>query len=334
MLHRVFAFMSSSAPSATPVLSAVEFDAYDSTGGDNVLLTGSALGDMTATVTIDPGGPEETTATLVSNDGSDLVFTMPVIADGFYDVIVTTAGGDSNALEIEAWSPKAVGSCRSWHRADLGVTTAGGVSFDVTTWADQSGAGDSNRNATQATGAARPELIPTNADFNGRATLHFDGDDHLRTGVFAGSPYAQPTTIYAVYRTDIASGYGYIYDGLAAGDGVGGPGRQALYGHNAAGFFHAGGGTPALLSPNATALVSCVVFDYTSSEGFIDDPATPAGSGNPWIDAFEGLTIGLRFSLSSDWFFGDIAEIITYSGHHDEDTRTKVMGMLARRYGT
>ncbi|HEY1106672.1 MAG TPA: IPT/TIG domain-containing protein, partial [Agromyces sp.] len=80
---------------AAPVLTALAPDAGPVAGGTPVTITGTALGGATA-VTVD-GVP--VAFTQVSD--TEITFTTPAHAAGAVDVVVTTAGGASNALPFE-----------------------------------------------------------------------------------------------------------------------------------------------------------------------------------------------------------------------------------------
>lgn len=74
-----------------------------------------------------------------------------------------------NPSRLGPWNPRALSGLAAWYRADLGITIATGVSA----WADQSGTGDPNKNAVQATGTRQPAYNASNASFAGRPTLTF-----------------------------------------------------------------------------------------------------------------------------------------------------------------
>jgi len=97
-------FPSSSSDSSTPapVLSSLNYDVVDSGGGDAVTITGTDLGSAIS-CTVDGSG-----VTITGNTDTTLTFTTPSIAAGTYNVQVTTAGGVSNTLTIEAFSVAAL----------------------------------------------------------------------------------------------------------------------------------------------------------------------------------------------------------------------------------
>jgi len=98
------------------------------------------------------------------------------------------------AFQQGAFKPTRIPGNAFWLRADLGVTS--GATF---TWADQSGSGDPNKNAT-ATGAARPTANPNNAGFNNKATIDYTSTQFLLTGVWA-VPVPQPFSLFVVGDT-------------------------------------------------------------------------------------------------------------------------------------
>ena len=80
-------------------------------------------------------------------------------------------GADWRRLTDRAivWAPYLVSGCALWLRGDLGVMLNGS---DVLTWADWSGEGN---DADQSTPAEQPAFVESDAYFNGRPSVHFDG---------------------------------------------------------------------------------------------------------------------------------------------------------------
>lgn len=222
-----------------------------------------------------------------------------------------------------------VANCRSWHRASLGVTNVGGA---ASAWADQSGAGDSNRNLVQGTAGNRPAITATNASFNNRATLDFDGaGDFLASGgAWSGGTYAQPTTIYVAMRFSSVTLFSYVFD---SSDGTGGT-RQALLINTGPQWYQfAGasltGGTPA----SATTYILACVYDGASSAVYANQYNTAAVSGDAGSNALHSLTVGLDYSGAATSLSGSVAEVISYSGAHASGTRQTVMQALGTMYG-
>jgi len=130
---------------AAPSLSSLNFTLGDTAGGGlSIIATGTNLSSASA-VTI--GG---NSATITGNTSTTVTFTLPAHASGSVNVTVTTAGGTSNALSFEYWTPSQVTGGVIWYDAERGVTQS---SNNVSQWADQGGGGV---NASQSTGAQKP----------------------------------------------------------------------------------------------------------------------------------------------------------------------------------
>ena len=226
-----------------------------------------------------------------------------------------------------AFTPASLADLKAWYRADLGITLNGG---DVSAWADQSGTGDANKNATQANPALQPLYVANNVDFNGRPTVRVaTANDYMQTGTWA-SPLAQPCTWYAVYKAGDASTARTVFDGLASGhrqdlNNSAVDGEPNIYASGAA-VLPSGVG-----DKSATKVKACAVFDGASSAVYIDNFTTAAATGDCGSNDLEGLTIGANFLLGTN-LGGDIAEIVAYSGVHDAATRAQVLAYFAR-YG-
>lgn len=115
---------------AVPVLSSVDFDLFDVAGGESITITGTGLGSATLCTV---GG---TSCTITANTPTSLTFTTPAKTAGSYNLQVTTAGGASNTLSLEAWSPNQITGIDGYFDSRKGVTVDG--SNRVTTWTEQS----------------------------------------------------------------------------------------------------------------------------------------------------------------------------------------------------
>lgn len=237
-------------------------------------------------------------------------------------------GGRASKKASGDFQATSIANCRTWHRASLGVTDVGGK---CSSWADQSGAGDANRDATQGTAGFRPTITASDANFNSKQVLTFDGtDDLLRTGTFTGGPYAQPVTIYTCHRFTSLGNF-FVFDDadntsrIALLDNGGGS-NQA--------WLHAGGdlnGGTAGYTANTTHVMCCVV-NGASSAIYISRYNTAAVSGNAGSNSLKSFTFGSRCT-DTLYLPGAIAEIISYSGAHDSATRQTVMEGVGALYG-
>lgn len=122
------------------------------------------------------------------------------------------------ALDL-TWSPKRnIAGATLVLRADVGVTLSSGK---VSAWEDQSGVGDSNRNATQGTSANRPGYQASNPSFAARATVDctMSGSDarFLKTGTWASPTVSSDVTIAIVCRrADSGASNCYLFDALSS----------------------------------------------------------------------------------------------------------------------
>jgi len=115
--------------------------------------------------------------------------------------ISTSVGSSSGGSYVSvgypsSFLPTSLSGLQWWLRADLGVTL---VSGKVSAWADQSGIGDANRNATQSTAGQRPTYNASDSSFNNQATLSFSNaaDSSLQTGTWSPS-ISDPYTLFVV----------------------------------------------------------------------------------------------------------------------------------------
>ncbi len=211
-------------------------------------------------------------------------------------------------------------------RADLGITLNGG---DVSAWADQSGTGDANKNATQGTAALQPLYVASSADFNNRPTVRFAAasGDYLITGTWAAA-LSQPDTWYLAYKAGSFAGTRAVLDGIAAGN------RRAIQNQAADGFPLIFAGASLIGSTNKAEAKTylCGVFNGASSSLYLDDFTTAAATGNVGAHTLTGLTLGNNVVVGAA-LDGDVAEVIGYSGAHDAATRAQVLSYLRSRYG-
>lgn len=220
-----------------------------------------------------------------------------------------------------------IANCRAWYRASLGITDDG--SGRASAWADQSGAGDANRNFGQATGGARPVITASSANFNGRQVLTFDGARDMATGTFSAT-YAQAVTIYMCFRQTAASNY-FLFDDsdgtsrIALLDNAGSP--ASPYVHAGADLLGTGGDMPI-----NTTHVLCIVANGASSAVYVSRYNTAAVSGNAGSNSLQSFKLGARFN-DVNYMHGAVAELIAYSGAHNAATRQTAMQGIGNMYG-
>ncbi len=201
-------------------------------------------------------------------------------------------------------------------------------SGNVSAWADQSGAGDANRNVSQSTPANRPAFNASDADFNGEPSLSFVSANSpalVCGGAFAGGPYAQPLTIYAVLQWT-AQGFQYLMDDIDASS------RVAILDNFPGVYIYAGASLTNGTLANGVAMVYCAVFDGVSSAVYINDHTTPVLTGDAGTNALKSIVVGANNALANS-FDGKLAELVAYSGSHDATQRGTFFTYAGARYG-
>lgn len=218
---------------------------------------------------------------------------------------------------------RGVGTIRALYMAHLGVTLGTGVA----TWADQSGTGDANKNATQGTGANQPTVVAADANFGGRTVLATDGTDYLQTGSWAAAN-SQPCTRYIVCRQTSAvgvqilnfsnTGANFHYLPLAAGTGN----------------LTANAGTSVVTTTSLlnTTTILCWVINGASSELYFNCITTPTNTGNVGANNSPGDTL-CAGNTGANGFIGRYAAQAIYAGAHTAAQRAAVINPLASYYG-
>jgi len=248
-------------------------------------------------------------------EDADLPTTLPCIIDGL--------GQPSGYSPV--FSPPDIAGLRLWLRADMGITLATGVSQ----WNDQSGTGDPNKNATQASGGAQPTLNTADAAYNNQPTLTFTGasSQYMQTGTWIAPP-ATPCT--------------WIVVGNYSGGGSGGPSfidaltvtNARIYTNNVGTTINIASGSS--LTGNATvtnqSIIAGVFNGNTASAIYVNNTqlaVVVGAAGN--LSTPTGLTIGAREDVTN-FFYGKIAEVIGYTGVLTQPQLALVFTYLGNRY--
>jgi hypothetical protein len=208
----------------------------------------------------------------------------------------------------------------------MGITLNGS---DVSAWADQSGTGDANKHLTQGVAANQPLWASSDASYNSKATITFNGTtDNLVSGTWAAA-LTQPHTIYCVGQNANAGVYRNFVDGITAGARSI---ARARAGANRAGFYAGTADVDGTSTTNVPRVIT-YVFNGASSALYNVSTGTSETAANPGSQGFTGMRVGSDFNASGQFLDGKIAEIIVYSGAHDVTTRALIRDYLAARYG-
>lgn len=222
--------------------------------------------------------------------------------------------------------PLRVSGLKAWFRADLGITLNGS---NVSAWADQSGTGDANKHLTQGTAANQPLWAASDASYNGKPTLTFDGiSEQMASGTWAAA-LTQPHTIYCVGQNANAGVYRNFVDGITTGARSI---ARARAGGARAGFYAGTADVDGTSTTNVPRVIT-YVFSGAASALYNVSTGTSETAASPGTQGFTGMRVGSDWNATGQYLDGKIAEIIIYSGAHDLATRTLIRDYLAARYG-
>lgn len=218
------------------------------------------------------------------------------------------------------FAPPDIASLEFWYRAGSGVTPNGGTPTLAASWADQSGNG---RTQLQATEAAQPTIVTSDAAFNSHPVLSFSGYQFMQA-VF-GVTLPQPLTVFAC-GTITNQTYGTMFDGTGL--------RTLLRRLNATWSVY--GGTTELFSGNvadSSPHVFAVVFNGASTSCYVDSTAVSVMSGDAGADGMAGLTVQSDPSGAVYPGQGKAAELFGYSGALTAAQIAQCMRYLGTKYG-
>lgn len=213
--------------------------------------------------------------------------------------------------------PTDISGLKIWLKSDVGITKDGGNL--VSTWADQSGEGNDE---VQASGTRQPLLVDNQLD--GKPTVRFDGVDNRMKAV--GFVWTQPESIYIVFKQITWNNGDGIFDGDA----------------NSGGKLQQAGSTPNLIIDAGTALgngstfalgsfkIATVIFNGVNSVFQEGDSAE--STGDTGSNDMNGIVLGATGVGASLFGNIEIVEFIGYQGAHTAQNRTDVKAYLASRY--
>lgn len=253
--------------------------------------------------------------TLVSADDATSIRLVETATNGAGAVSQTTAA----AVTAPAFL---IDSVDGWYHAGLGVTE---VSLEMTDWTN-SGAGGTSYNITQATGTRRPDVIVSDANFSGRASINFDGGDVMvaAAGAFWEVADGGDLVVFALVRPTTTGNMGVV-----SSDDISGGGFQINVRTDDNFLIRVGDGTVIIQDTSggvAVDTVHAITLVLTgaaspsndSIELFVDG----TGSGSPAtgdvgaIDqgGLEEFLIGALNGSGGSGLVGQIAEIGYYKG--------------------
>lgn len=230
---------------------------------------------------------------------------------------LTATGKIYSPLDIDA------ANLKFWLRPDaLALTLVS--STHISQINDQSGTGDSNKNAIQATDGKRPILTASDAAYNNRPTMTFNGSQLHSVGNWAASQ-AQPFTIYLVGQSAAGHAQQAFLDDSA--------GTSVIYATDTSNDLAIYAGV-SLSSTTVTTnpSVMCLVFNGASSAIYVNDATTAKATGNASGAALVSTVLGDNAGGTTP-LNGKIADSAGYAGAHNQATRSAMMAAYAgKRY--
>lgn len=311
-----------------PTVSSITDDVGDTAGGVPVTITGTNFTGATgATI-----GGVAVTSFLVVNP-TTITGVTGAHAKGVVDVVVQHPNGNGTLTNgYEYFNLTSFAICVGWWRADLGITLDG--SSLVQTWADQSGVGDANRNASQATAGNRVAYSSSDVNYNNKATV----------GSFNIAPQcALPTAVWsATYSTFTVGSVGHVPLGTTTRYFTFGKTTDyiALASSSAEkAWVLSGDSTVNLLEPGVSAnTAKCVViaeFNGASSNVYVNSTVTATVSGTLAASSLgdEAFNLGCRAAQAGTSGGCDaLAEVWALNGFLTNAEKIRLRKYLNGRY--
>jgi len=265
---------------------------------------------------------DNTTSELTSGDAGIHVQGGTVYADNFA-VIEYTSTGQEPAL----WDPSSVttpSNLSIWLRSDSGVSLTGS---NVSSWTDK---GSNSNNATNSLGSG-PTVL--SAALNGYDTLLFNGTNQYLGALDSASLDLNSSGVSFVFMIKLtktsASSQGLVTKEatyLSSAESTGTLGGLAL---------SDGSSTDSSTLENTFFNNWRICVINKSDKFYVNGSEKGATTVVPAADNSNGVVIGAKNISSSftDFFGGEIAEIIVHAGQISTGDRQKLEGYMAHRYG-
>lgn len=230
------------------------------------------------------------------------------------------------------WTPKnASVSLLAWYRADSAVQSLG----TVTSWPDQSGSGDANRNQSAF---ATPAYNAVDANYNGQPSVSSAGTSYFSSaGVWSVAP-ANPISIVVVGMTAASTAFlsAIAGGGTTAYDLLWSNGANALQFYNGG---YGGGGSPSAAGVPVNAPCAIVFEDDggaggTASRLFVNNLSSAAATSTSAFTTTVGVDL-MKSDAGVSTINGSLAEVLIYAGILSTADKTNLKAYLntTRAYG-
>ncbi|MBI9066803.1 MAG: DUF2341 domain-containing protein [Salinivirgaceae bacterium] len=201
-----------------------------------------------------------------------------------------------------------------WLRADK-IT-------DIATWEDQSG----NDFDVSSAGASQPSLIAADANFNGKATVQFDGNDYFTADNITSG--ADDYTIFYAYKSSSTNLDQNLFEANNTTDFI------LRHNENNSGSYY--DASNAWQGPQITGTNKQVLEFYLESgtnTASVFRNGTSLGTDNYTETAIGGTRkIGSNAAGSANFFTGEIGEIVFYNSMLNTSQEKIVQNYLAAKY--
>jgi len=218
------------------------------------------------------------------------------------------------------WSPAEITTELWLDASDYSTITESGGSVDQ--WDDKSG---NDRHVSQGTNPKKPTYSATGFDGGTKPSIAFDGGDTLNRSSITGTA-AGEWSVFAVIDDQSVDGYDYLFTTFGTTEqrfmlGTGGP----QYNNQADGNADAGA--------TFVAGEQQVAYEATTDARVWRDGTQIAGAAYTYTatDANGNWAVGSRGG--SDYMVGDICELIFLPGKATAETRQRIEGYLAWKWG-
>ena len=226
--------------------------------------------------------------------------------------------------------PPLISGCVFWVRPDLGLSL--GTGSNVSSWNDQSGTNDSNKNLT--VGATAPTFTPQDSNYNQQPTVQFGtaSNCYFASGTWASS-LSQAFTAVAVAHKLSGAPYEWLFDNSGASGGHIGAGQTSSTANTVSMWAGLNNLNYSTAWPNPTAFLG--EFNHGSSAlyfGNFTSPQATAGGTDIGSDFLTALTLGNYGAQGAAWD-GTIAEFIIYNRLLTASEKGRLRLYLSSRYG-
>lgn len=229
----------------------------------------------------------------------------------------------SNKGKTVAFLPTDIANIAVWLRADKGITTSGGA---VSQWDFENGTFRGVDKVSQGTGANQPTHIVSDAAYNNRSVISFDGTDWLDTIAFS-SPIAQPNTIFIVGDASAIGGAERNF--FLQTPNLDASGDVNSFENVSSGWRISAGVN--LTGGTEDTNVNLFEAIYNGVSSSLDINGSNVLSGNTGADPMKDMRVG-NHSNGVIGLTGKIAEIIVYNALLSAGDRTLVRSYLNMRY--